>query len=176
MKNYYTEKNLKELLNNLIILVDTRDKTNQEILDFFDKNSIKYKKKALKTGDYSFMITRCPELGFLMDTYFTDELCIERKNGISELAANIVEKDERFIKELNRMINIQDVYLLVENDKFDDVIEHNYMSEYNEVSFLRALLTTQKTSNYYLYFIKRDNMGRMIYEICRNSLMSKILK
>lgn len=167
---------LKELLDNLIVLVDTREQTNLKILEYFDKHNIKYKSKALKTGDYSFMIKKCPELGFLVDTYFTDELCIERKNSVSEIAGNMVEKDERFLKELNRMINIQDVYILIENDKLGDIIEHNYESKYNELSFLRTLLTTQKQCNFYLYFVEDKHMGQMIYEICRNSLMTKILK
>lgn len=167
---------LKELLDNLVVLVDTREQTNSKILEYFDKHNIKYKSKALKTGDYSFMIKKCPELGFLVDTYFTDELCIERKNSVSEIAGNMVEKDERFLKELNRMINIQDVYILIENDKLGDIIEHNYKSKYNELSFLRTLLTTQKQCNFYLYFVEDKHMGQMIYEICRNSLMSKILK
>lgn len=167
---------LKELLNNLVVLVDTREQTNSKILEYFDKHNIKYKSKALKTGDYSFMIKKCPELGFLVDTYFTDELCVERKNSVSEIAGNMVEKDERFLKELNRMINIQDVYILIENDKLGDIIEHNYESKYNELSFLRTLLTTQKQCNFYLYFVEDKHMGQMIYEICRNSLMSKILK
>lgn len=167
---------LKELLTNLVVLVDTREQTNKNILEYFDKHKINYKTKALKTGDYSFMIKKCPELGFVVDTYFTDELCIERKNSVSEIAGNMVEKDERFIKELNRMINIQDVYILIENDKFDDILEHNYKSKYNELSFMRTLLTTQKQCDFYLYFVKDKNMGQMIYEICRNSLMCKILK
>ena len=167
---------LKELLDNLVVLVDTREQTNSKILEYFDKYNIKYKSKALKTGDYSFMIKKCPELGFLVDTYFTDELCVERKNSVSEIAGNMVEKDERFLKELNRMINIQDVYILIENDKLGDIIEHNYESKYNELSFLRTLLTTQKQCNFYLYFVEDKHMGQMIYEICRNSLMSKILK
>lgn len=167
---------LKELLENLVVLVDTREQTNKKILEYFDSHNIKYKQRSLKTGDYSFMIKKCPELGFLVDTYFTDELCIERKNSVSEIAGNMVEKDDRFIKELNRMINIQDVYILIENDRFDDIIDHNYESKYNELSFMRTMFTTQKQCNYYLYFIQDKNMGQIIYEICRSSLMSKILK
>lgn len=160
----------------MVILVDTRDKTNDKILNYFDDNGIEYKSKALKTGDYSFMVKKNLELGFLVDTYFSDELCIERKNGVSEIAGNMVEKDDRFLKELNRMINIKDVYILIENDKFDDIVSHNYRSSYNETAFLRSLLTMQKTCNFYLYFVTDSNMGLFIYEICRNSLMSKILK
>ena len=71
----------------MVILHTTNEQKNQHILDYFDKKGIKHKAKALKTGDYSFMIEACPELGFVKDTYFTDELCIERKNSIDELAA-----------------------------------------------------------------------------------------
>ena len=117
------------------------------------------------------MIEACPELGFVRDTYFTDELCIERKNSIGELAGNIKEKDERFFKELNRMINIKNSYLLV-----DDIIEHRYDSQYNELAFIRRILGIQKTANLYVNFVKKENMGFMIYEICYSALMNHILK
>ena len=96
MKQYYTDKHYKELLSHMIILVDTRDQTNGEILEWFTKHKVRWKTKALKTGDYGLMIESCPELGFLTDTYFTDELCIERKNSVSELAGNFsnVLKDD----------------------------------------------------------------------------------
>ena len=160
----------------MVILHAGNEQCNSHILEYFDKHNIKHEKRALKTGDYSFKIQACPELGFPIDTYFTDELCIERKNSVSELAGNIVEKDDRFLKELNRMINIQDCYILMEDDKFDDIIEHNYKSKYNELAFLKTLLTTQKRCNFYLNFIKKENMGKIIYEICLSSLNSKILK
>lgn len=144
----------------------------------FDKNKIKHKKKALKTGDYTFMIEACPELGFLVDSHFSDELCIERKYGVKELAGNLAnnENDDRFMKELNRMINIDHVYLLVEDDRLDDIIEHKYDTKYNELSFFRTLLTWQKRSNIYLSFVKKENMAFVIYEICKNCLDAKILK
>ena len=160
----------------MVILVDTREQSNTKIIEYFDKKKIPYESRALKTGDYSFKIKACPELGFAMDTYFTDELCIERKNSLEEIAGNICEKDERFLKELNRMINIEDVYLLIENDSVDGILEHDYKNKYNELSFLRTILKTQKRCDFYLYFVKTKNMGQMIYEICRNTLMDKILK
>lgn len=147
-------------------------------MEVFDKEKIKHQEKALKTGDYTFMIESCPELGFDRDTMFVDELAIERKNGVSELATcfSNQSQDDRFMKELNRAINIERVYLLIENDRLEDILEHNYQSKYNETSFLRTMLTWQVRSNYYLYFVKKENMARMIYEICKNCLDSKILK
>ena len=176
MKHYYTEKQLKELVSHMVILHTGNEQKNQHILDYFDKKKIKHKEKALKTGDYSFMIEACPELGFVRDTYFTDELCIERKNSVSELAINIKEKNERFLKELNRMINIKNCYLLIENDSIDDIIEHNYESKYNELAFLRQFLGMQKRSDLYIYFVDKEHMGFMIYEICYSSLMNHILR
>ena len=176
MKHYYTDKQLKELVSHMVILHTNNEQKNQHILDYFDKKGIKHKGKALKTGDYSFMIEACPELGFIRDTYFTDELCIERKNSVSELAGNIKEKNERFLKELNRMINIEHCYLLIENDSVDDIIEHNYESQYNELAFFRQVIGMQKRSNLYTYFVDKSHMGFMIYEICYSCLMNKILK
>lgn len=176
IKYYYTDKTYKELLNNMVVLVDSREKSNEHIIEYFEKNKIPYKTKALKTGDYSFMIKACAELGFPIDTYFTDELCIERKNSVDELAGNLTEESGRIMKEFNRMRNIETVYLIIENNVIDDIMGGNYKSKYNADSFFRTLLTLQKRCNFYLNFVKSQNTGKMIYEICKNLLDSKILK
>jgi ERCC4-type nuclease len=160
----------------LVILHDGREQVSSHILEYFDKEDISHEKKALKTGDYSFKITACQELGFERDTYFTDELCIERKNSVSELAGNFCEKDDRILKEFNRMINIPNCYFLIENDSLQDIIDGNYKSKLNSLSFLRSILSVQKRSNFYLYFVQKESMGKMIYEICKNVLDNSILK
>jgi ERCC4-type nuclease len=124
------------------------------------------------------MIQKCPELGFMADTYFTDELCIERKANLSELAGNLSNQkdDGRIYKEFNRMINIERVYLLIEDDCFDDIYAKKYVSDYNPDSFVRTLLTWEARNNMKIRFIKKENMARTIYELCKNCLDSKILK
>lgn len=178
MKHYYTDKEYRQLIKNMVILCDTKDKQSSHITDEFDRQRIEYKMKALKTGDYSFMLKACPELGFLRDEYFTDEIVIERKNSLTELAGNLAAKtdDNRIFKEFNRMINIERVYLIVEDDCLDDIYGHNYKSEYNPDSYIRTLLTWQARNNMHIYFVKKENMARTIYELCKNCLDSKILK
>lgn len=178
MKQYYTEKKYNELLSHMVILCDTKEQKNEHVIEYFKEKGIRYKEKALKTGDYSVMIEACPELGFLVDTYFTDDLAIERKNSVKELAGNLSNNqgDDRFMKELNRMINVSNAYLVIEKDRFDDIMEHNYDTKYNELSFLRTLLTWQKRSNFFLYFIKTENVGHFIYEVCKNCVDNAILK
>ena len=55
-KYKYTDSEERELLDSIVILVDTREKVNDHITDYFDKHHIPYKKKALKNGDYSFFV------------------------------------------------------------------------------------------------------------------------
>lgn len=163
----------------MVILHTGNEQKNNHILEEFDNQKISHEEKALKTGDYTFKIKACPELGFERDTYFTDDLCIERKNSISELAGNLSgasKEDDRIFKELNRMINIERVYLVIEDDCLDDIFAHKYRSNYNPDSYIRTLLTWQARNNMHVYFVKKENMARMIYELCKNCLDSKILK
>lgn len=115
----------------------------------------------------------------MVDTWFLDDICIERKNSVSELAGNIAnatKDDERIFKEFNRMININKNYILIENDSIEDIFLENYRTKLNSTSFLRTLLTWQNRNNMHIYFVKREYMGRMIYELCKNCLDTKILK
>ena len=47
-KYKYTEAEEKELLSSIVILVDTKEKVNNHITDYFDAHGIPYKKKALQ--------------------------------------------------------------------------------------------------------------------------------
>ena len=47
MKRYYTDKEYRQLIKHMVILCDTRDKTNKEILEEFDRQKIQYKQKNL---------------------------------------------------------------------------------------------------------------------------------
>lgn len=180
MKKHFTEKQYKELLQeHFTILVDTKEQKNEHILEYFDKSNIKYKKRSLKTGDYSYMLTAAPEMGIVSDEYFIDELCIERKNSVDEIASNLANSnkdDDRIMREFNRMINIDRVYLMIEDNTMSDLIKGVYRSNINAASLLRTLLTWQARNNMKIYFIDKELMGRMIFEICLCSLNSQILR
>ena len=54
----FTDKELKQALNNLTILVDTREQKNEHILDAFNKLKVNYKVQQLDFGDYSCFIPK----------------------------------------------------------------------------------------------------------------------
>lgn len=175
MKNYYTATEYKELLKHLCILATTNEQVNDHITKWFDKKGIAYTNKALKTGDYCFKVTACPDLGFPVDTYFTDELFIERKNSLSELAGSI--NNEAFHYELKRARNIKHKYLLVEQPNgWQGILAHDYPNKYSEKSFWATLHTFEVEYGLKIKYLDKANMGLAIYSICKAVLDSIILK
>ena len=172
MKFYYTEKQYKELLANMVIQIDKREQQNTHITDWLDKNGVQHMSKSFESGDYGFIIKKCDELGFPRDTHFVDELFLERKANLDELAGNL--KGDAFVNEIKRTKNIEHKYIIIENGSWEDILAHNYQSQYNEKAFYNTLLKLQAKYNIKILFCK--DSAKMIYGICKTVLDLKILK
>ena len=96
----YTDKEKEELMKSLTIIVDSREKVNGQILEWFDKNHVKYVVKALKNGDYSFYVPANEKLNIDRDLYFDRQIMIERKASLEEISGNITQNRARFEEEL----------------------------------------------------------------------------
>ena len=129
----YTDKEQKELLSSVGILVDTREQKNDEILAYFDKRKIRYKKKAMDCGDYSFYVPMNEELGIFRDLYFDKEVMLERKGSLNELSANFTKERDRLEKEF--ALAPQTKVVMVENASYGDLINGKYSTGYNTKSF-----------------------------------------
>lgn len=138
------------------------------------KKGIKHEGRSLETGDYCLKVEADEEIGIIKDLWFVDELCIERKNSVDELAQCM--KDIAFHNEIRRMSKIENAYILVEDNRLDDILAHNYRSEYNESAFIRTLLKWEQKYGIRTLFVKKNNMARMIYEICLTTLNQHILR
>lgn len=134
----YTDSQKKELLKSLVILVDTRERVNNHIIDYFDAHNISYKKKALDFGDYSFILPKNENLGILQDLSFEKEIIIERKNSAEELALCFTQTRARFEDEFIKAGNAKK-YLLIENCEYVDIATGNYKSDYSKKSYLATL-------------------------------------
>ena len=171
MKYRYTEAERKKLLENLVVQVDSREQENKHITDFFTAKKIKFEKKSLESGDYSFYITECPELG-INHEWWCDNLFIERKASLDELAGNL--KEERFFNEVKRTLNIKQKFLIIESCSWEDIINHKYMSQYSEKAFYSQLIKLMTKYDIKIIFTKRS--GAMIYQICRWVIEEEIMK
>ena len=158
-----TDKELKFILNNIEIIVDSRENENFLIMDFFNKQRIPYTIEKLDTGDYSFIVNPVIEIGF-EGADFRDLVVLERKGSITELSGNIAQERERFCRELQRAKDSNmDFTILVEDGSFKDIIEHKYRTNLNEKSFIASLLTFKYRYGISIEFIPKKYAGAWIY-------------
>lgn len=134
----YTDSEIQKILKNMIILVDSREKANSHLLEYWDKHKIKYEVISLPSGDYSFALEAIPELDFSHKTYYYNDILLERKNSLEELSGCFSQTRERFNDEWSRCY-AKRKYLLVENNTYEDLVNGRYNTQYNSKSFLGSL-------------------------------------
>ena len=133
----YTDKEIDELVKSMVILCDTREKSNAHVTDWFDKKKITYKSKALSNGDYSFYVPANEDLNIDRDLYFDREIMIERKASLDELSGNFTQNRTRFEEEMATYPGKK--YLLVENADYEDVVKSNYDTKFSSKAYLASL-------------------------------------
>lgn len=170
MRYKFTDKELKILLKNICIVVDSREQVNQHVTGHFDKKKIKYIVRKLEQGDYSCFIESNEEtklLGVLRDWYFDNMIAIERKNSVDELIQSIKDRD-RFENEFCRLnkYNI-DIRMIVEDpDGERNLALGNYQSEYRKESATASYETLVTRYDIKTYFLSKEMTGYKIHKIC----------
>jgi ERCC4-type nuclease len=133
----YTDKEQKQVLESLTILLDTREKSNKHIVDWLNRKNKKYKQQKLDYGDYSFFIPENTDLGIYRDLYFDGKVAIERKGCLDELAGNFTKDRARIEKEFSLFKG--NMKMIIENATYEDVKNGKYKSAYSPESFLGTL-------------------------------------
>lgn len=158
----YTDKEIKELLKSMVILVDSRENANENITSWLESKKIPYKVEKLEYCDYSFYLPKNEEHGIMRDLYFTDKISVERKGSLEEVSGNLCNDRLRFESEFIRSKG--KVHLLIENASYEDIINHKYRTEYKPVSFLASLHSFADRYNFSITFMKDKNLsGQFIY-------------
>ena len=137
----FNQKEIKKILDSLVIIVDTRENANSHIIDFFNKKKIPYSIEKLPFGDYSCKIPVGTLDMFTTDVYFTNDFVIERKANIDELANNLREDAARLKKELAHLNMYQIRYLIyVEDLNFEENLrQNNFRSQYDPFTLMQRL-------------------------------------
>ena len=119
---------IKQLFKSAVILVDSREKKNEHILDYFRKQGISWQQTKLDYGDYSFMI---PKVAAGQDIFFHRDIVVERKASLEESSGNLTQDRDRFEKEFLRARNDgAKIYLMIESPGgYSDIIAHKYQTE-----------------------------------------------
>lgn len=162
MKQYrFTPEETKKLLKEMVILVDSREKENSHILEYFKRAGIACTKTKLDYGDYSFMI---PASAAGEDIFFHRDIVIERKASLEELSGNLAQERERFEKEFLRAGNDgAKVYLMVEAPGgYSDIIGANYRTKLTPQAYMASLKTWESRFGTNVQFINRKYSGYYI--------------
>jgi ERCC4-type nuclease len=157
-----SETQIKAILDTMIILIDTREKS-EHIIENFNKYDIKWIKHKLDFGDYSVMIPKNEKLDINEDIYFKSQVAIERKNSLNELGANISTNRERFKKEFLRGKD-SDLILMIEENTYSDIIKNNYDNNITPNSYLAMLHSLSAEFKLPFIFISKDVSFVFIYK------------
>jgi len=143
----FTDKEIKTVLDSIVITVDSRENQWQHIEDYFIKKKILFKKMKHDVADFSFMIPANKELCIPRDIYFNDNIVIERKKNIIEVVNNLCEDggnrlEDEFIRSKGAKF-----YFMIENSTYLQAIQGNYeispgkISKYKAETFIDRLKT-----------------------------------
>jgi ERCC4-type nuclease len=140
----------------MVILIDSREKSQVHIEQWLDQHKIEHETLALPSGDYSFALNPIPELDINQKQYFYNDIIIERKNSLEELSGCFAQTRERFNDEWSRCY-AKRKYLLIENANYKDLVEGRYNTKYSSKSFLGSLHSFNAKYNLQIMFMPDKN-------------------
>ena len=147
-------------MNNLII-VDTREKGNKKILEYFDKVGQDYIISKLDTGDY-----------MLFKDYTT---IIDKKDGLLELSHNLCNSLEhaRIKREIERAKNLgcKNFIFLIQDSKIKTVEDiKNWSSPHTKVkggTLLKIMCTMRERYGVRFIICSKKDIGKKIIELLK---------
>lgn len=178
MKIRYTDKEVRAILKQMGILADTREQKWEHIRWALDNAGCPVERGKLGQGDYTAFVPMSAFPGFqdVPGLYsLQDEVVIERKANLDEIAGNFTTGRERFEREFIRA-KARDikVHLLIENASWADIFSHNYHSQLNPKSLEGSLRSWQAKYNVSIEFCRPEESARTIYNILHYWLKAKL--
>ena len=162
---------VKEALESLVLLVDTREQDTIFFRRRMKEAEIPYIRQKLDFGDYSVKCTT--DDGKELD--FSGSIAIERKMSLDELCQCYTRERPRFQREFERAKEVgAKIYLLVENGTWEKAIEGKYRSQMKPKAFLGSLLAWLARYNCQVIFCEARSSGKLIHEILYREVKERL--
>lgn len=157
-----TPHEIEDALKGMVILVDTREQDSPRLRARLKSMERPVERCKLDFGDYS---AKFP----VADDWMRLNVAVERKMDFSELAQCFCKGRTRFAREFERAKAADaKLYLLVENQSWEDAYQGNYRSLMQPQAFTASLLSWLARYNCQLIFCSQHTSGRLIRDIlCR---------
>lgn len=170
MKICRSDAQIRKTLKAMTILVDTREQVWDHVEKALESLKCPVQRGKLDQGDYTALVPMEAFGGQYegVDGYtsLADEVVIERKANLDEIAGNFTSDRQRFEAEFHRAkaLGIK-VFLVIENASWTDIWSHNYRSRLSPESLAATLMSWQAKYNVSLVFCKPRETGKIIYGI-----------
>ena len=156
----FNDKEIAEILNNAIILIDTREKDNFQTRLFNEYCAsclIKTERTKLPYGDYAVKVPALPHLGITREIFIP--YSIERKASLDELCINLSKDDrQRFFNEFaNAKADGFKVHIVVFSNDYHDLITGNYRSQYGSLALENSLWSLHAKYDVPISYVKDIN-------------------
>ena len=163
--------NIDKLISRLVVLIDTREQSNQHITQYLDKKGVQWRLKALETVDYSCELKANVELGLPFDITLENEIGIERKNSLTELAGNFTQGRSAFEEKWQKAkATINNIHLVVEGGSWKDIREGCYRSDFKSKSFYNSLISWRTKYGFKIDFVNPEFSGEHILRLLQDKL------
>lgn len=167
MKRRYTDKEKSSILRSMGVLADTREQVWGHVKASLEAASCPLERGKLDQGDYTAFVPMNSFPGFcdVPGVYsLQDEVVIERKANLDEIAGNFTTGRDRFEREFIRAKSKGiKVFLVVENASWADIMSHNYRSQLSPKSLMGSLLSWQAKYNVTIVFCRPEETGKILY-------------
>lgn len=166
-----TKSDMKQLIDSIIVLVDTREKKlPNHITDCFDRFGVKWERKKLNSGDYSAILPECLKLN-TPEINLEDELCIERKMDATELISCVTSQRERFNREFNR--SQADILILMEGS-YSDIVEGRFRNKVTVKQALGSLEGFCNDNKTKCFYIDKKYSALWIWNVFKYRIKNKL--
>lgn len=159
-----TVKQKIDIVNSMLIIIDTREKKNQHITEYLESENIRFQSRAMSVGDYTFELPDHKHLNL------DNKYLIERKASLDELAGNFTTGRERFAREFERVTPDQRLHLVLEDFTWNDLNAHNYRSGFLPQAYRASLLAWAVKYRFQTWTVKRSDSPQFIYELLKKEL------
>lgn len=162
-----TDTQIAKVLDDMVIICDSREQKNQHILKYFVDSHIKHVELKMETADYTFCLPNHPHLNL------DYSILIERKNSWDEIIGNFTKHRKRFTAEFDRLNN-QDMHIMIETATWRKLFNQSYRSKVPYKSMLASIMTFSFRYNAKVWFTQPTDSGEVVYAILHYGLREKL--
>lgn len=158
-------------LKHITVLVDTREQRTEALKKRLDSMKLPHERQKLEFGDYSAKCT----LSDGTEIDFSNEVCIERKMSLDEMAACFGRDRKRFVKEFERAKAAgAKTYLLIENASWEKAYSGDYRSLMSPEALVASMQAWLTRYDCQLLFVTPELCGRLIGNILYREIKERL--